>query len=57
MVEGEKTRLWIPAALAYGDKPQRRGSPSGQLTFDVELLEILEPPKPKSPTEPAAAKK
>lgn len=40
MVVGEKTRFWIPAELAYGDKPQRPGAPSGQLTFDIELMEI-----------------
>ncbi len=40
MVAGEKTRFWIPGDLAYGDKPQRPGAPSGQLTFDIELVEI-----------------
>ncbi len=40
MVEGEKTRFWIPAALAYGEKPARPGAPSGNLVFDVELLQI-----------------
>ncbi len=40
MVVGEKTRFWIPGKLAYGDEPKRPGSPSGQLTFDVELLDI-----------------
>jgi peptidylprolyl isomerase len=45
MVAGEKRRLWIPAALAYGDNAGM-GAPSGQLTFDVELLEILAAPKP-----------
>ena len=40
MVVGEKTRFWIPAALAYGDKPQRPGAPSGMLVFDIELLNI-----------------
>lgn len=44
MVEGEKRRLWIPAGLAYGEKPRRPGAPSGQLTFDVELIEIVAPP-------------
>jgi FKBP-type peptidyl-prolyl cis-trans isomerase len=39
MVVGEKTRFWIPADLAYGDNPGG-GKPSGQLTFDVELLQI-----------------
>jgi peptidylprolyl isomerase len=40
MVEGEKVRFWIPSELAYGDKPMRPGAPSGDLVFDVELLEI-----------------
>lgn len=40
MVVGEKTRFWIPAALAYGEKPQRPGAPSGMLVFDIELLNI-----------------
>lgn len=44
MTVGEKRRFWIPADLAYGDQPKRPGAPSGQLTFDVELLEILKPP-------------
>src|SRR5436190_14947410 len=34
MVEGEKSRLWIPEALAY----QGRGPVNGMLVFDVELL-------------------
>jgi peptidylprolyl isomerase len=45
MVAGEKRRLWIPANLAYGDTP-RAGAPAGQLTFDVELLEVIAAPKP-----------
>jgi peptidylprolyl isomerase len=40
MVVGEKTRFWIPAELAYGDKPARPGAPSGELVFDIELLNI-----------------
>jgi FKBP-type peptidyl-prolyl cis-trans isomerase len=47
MVEGEKTRFWIPAELAYGEKPAREGAPSGELVFDVELLSIVQ--KPKAP--------
>jgi len=39
MVEGEKTRFWIPAELAYGSNP-RPGAPSGMLVFDIELLAI-----------------
>ncbi len=45
MVKGEKRRLWIPGALAYGDTP-RMGAPAGDLTFDVELLNITPAPKP-----------
>lgn len=62
MVAGEKRRLWIPSALAYGDVPQMPGAPSGDLVFDVELFEVTAAPKPwpvpedvKAP--PAAAKK
>jgi len=40
MVVGEKTRFWIPGKLAYGDEPKRPGAPAGQLTFDIELLDI-----------------
>ena len=40
MVEGEKTRFWIPAALAYGDNPGG-GAPAGMLVFDVELYKIV----------------
>jgi peptidylprolyl isomerase len=40
MVEGEKTRFWIPGELAYGNKPTRPGAPAGMLVFDIELLGI-----------------
>jgi len=43
MVVGEQRRFWIPKELAYGDTP---GRPQGMLVFDVELLEVDEPPKP-----------
>ncbi|MDX9723308.1 MAG: FKBP-type peptidyl-prolyl cis-trans isomerase [Myxococcota bacterium] len=39
MVEGETRRLWIPAELAYGERPGA-GRPAGMLVFDVELLRI-----------------
>ena len=37
MVEGERTRFWIPQDLAYKGEA---GGPRGMLVFDVELLEI-----------------
>jgi peptidylprolyl isomerase len=37
MVEGEKTRFWIPQRLAYDGQ---QGMPAGNLTFDVELIAI-----------------
>lgn len=40
MAVGDKARFWIPGKLAYGDKPARPGTPSGDLVFDVELLSI-----------------
>jgi peptidylprolyl isomerase len=33
MVDGEKTRFWIPQRLAYQGKP-----PVGMLVFDIELI-------------------
>jgi FKBP-type peptidyl-prolyl cis-trans isomerase len=59
MVIGEKSRLWIPGKLAYGDRPQMGGAPSGDLTFDVELLDIVKPPATPEDVKaaPATAKK
>ncbi|HKO48065.1 MAG TPA: FKBP-type peptidyl-prolyl cis-trans isomerase [Polyangiaceae bacterium] len=59
MVVGEKSRLWIPGKLAYGDRPQMGGAPSGDLTFDVELLGIVKPPATPEDVKaaPATAKK
>ena len=37
MVEGEKTRFWIPEDLAYKGQSARR---TGMLVFDVELIKI-----------------
>lgn len=40
MVEGEKTRLFIPSDLAYGNRSAGSIPPGSTLIFDVELLEI-----------------
>ena len=56
MKEGDKARFWIPANLAYGEVPKRPGAPAGQLTFDVELIKIIVPPKmPEAPSVVKAA--
>jgi peptidylprolyl isomerase len=58
MVVGEKRRFWIPGDMAYGEVAKRPGAPAGQLTFDVELLEITEmPPPPAVPEDVSAAPK
>lgn len=49
---GEKRRLWIPEALAYGGQP---GKPLGMLVFDVELLNIHS--APPAPSDVAAVPK
>jgi FKBP-type peptidyl-prolyl cis-trans isomerase len=40
MVEGERTRFWIPEKAAYKGE---RGKPRGMLVFDIDLITI-EPP-------------
>jgi len=40
MVEGEKSRLFIPSSLAYGNRATGKIKPGSLLIFDVELIEI-----------------
>lgn len=42
MVEGEKTRFFIPSNLAYGNRAAGKIAPGSTLIFDVELLGINE---------------
>ena len=49
MVEGEIRRIVIPEALAYAGRPNR---PQGDLTFEIELIEVL--PSREAPEDVAA---
>ncbi len=40
MVTGEKTRLFIPSHLAYGNRAAGKIKPGSTLIFDVELIGI-----------------
>jgi len=47
MKVGSKWQLFVPSDLAYGTKGNRNIPPNSTLLFEVELLGIEEPPKPK----------
>lgn len=55
MVAGERRRLWVPAALAYGKRTNFANAPKGDMTFEVELVNVV--PWPPVPENVAAAPK
>ena len=54
MTVGSQWQLFIPAALAYGERgsPPKIG-PNSALVFEVDLLDIKQPPTPPAPNQPA----
>ena len=55
MPVGSKWELYIPAALAYRDRPNGAIPPGSTLIFEVELLGIENPEPPPPPTSPPVA--
>jgi FKBP-type peptidyl-prolyl cis-trans isomerase len=49
MVEGDKRRLWLPGALAYANRPNFANAPRGDMTFEIELVHVIQlPPVPEN---------
>jgi peptidylprolyl isomerase len=43
---GDRATFTIPPAIAYGDRDMGVIPPNSTLIFDVELVDVIEPPKP-----------
>jgi peptidylprolyl isomerase len=44
MTEGEKRRVWIPAAMASGDAARGSGQAQSDLVYDLELVKLYQAP-------------
>jgi peptidylprolyl isomerase len=44
MVVGEKRRIWVPKELGFANLPRIIGPPKDDLTYDIELIEIIPSP-------------
>jgi FKBP-type peptidyl-prolyl cis-trans isomerase len=56
MTKGSKWQLFIPPALAYGERGNQGIEPNSLLIFEVELLDVI-PGQPAQPAEPAGQQK
>ena len=57
MKVGGKYKLFVPPDLAYADKSGGKIPPNSLLIFEVELLDVVKPPKPGAAAAPAPKKK
>ena len=48
MPAGSKWRLFVPAELAYGERPAGQIPPNSTLIFDVELISVGAEEAPES---------
>jgi FKBP-type peptidyl-prolyl cis-trans isomerase len=55
MVAGERRRLWVPSALAYGKRANFTNAPKGDVTYEVELVRVI--PRPPVPADLQSAPK
>jgi len=55
---GEKRRLWLPYALAFGSKPNIYNAPTTDLVYELTLVKVISAPTPpRNLTAPPGAKK
>ena len=56
MTAGSQWRLFVPPALAYGEKgaPRNRVAPNATLVFDIKLNSVADTPSPPKAAAPAA---
>ena len=55
--KGGKGTIYIPSTLGYGSSGSGKIEPNSNLIFDVEILDVLEAPKPAPLVQPDTAKK
>jgi peptidylprolyl isomerase len=54
---GEKRRLWIPYALAFGSRPGVYNAPTTDLVYDLTLVKVIAAPTPPKDLNPPKSAK